>query len=305
MTGNLPGKQPFNVVKDLGKPYRLWCKARTKGNPIVILVHGAVVPLPGAAHDLNTINNDKYCFYDLDSLLYHDFEYNVFTFEYADELIPGLGYVNYHNLEPHSKCLVEAIGFAKKSSEQPDGTVGPVTIIAHSMGGLIARCAAKMADGMISMIITLDTGHLGFELAKVIKKIATAANITLPSSIGYEDEVLEGSDFLTKLNDKFNSDNPKLVSIAACDPVDISSIVGIPLPVPGITVTALHSSSMRQVNDSGHRTDVNCNMSFYPLPNYNHANIMQITDSNHCAYKVIQKYLGKDVNLCDPCPPQV
>ncbi|HXY88028.1 MAG TPA: hypothetical protein VEG44_06285, partial [Candidatus Acidoferrales bacterium] len=78
----------FDVIKDelhLKRDYRLWFETPiVAGKPIVILVHGAVVPLPGAFHDPTTINNNRYCFHDLDSLLHQEFQYNVFTFEYAD-----------------------------------------------------------------------------------------------------------------------------------------------------------------------------------------------------------------------------
>lgn len=142
MTTNLAdGRIPFDVVKDLGleRPYRLWCKTITAGKPVIILVHGAVVPLiiPNELYDQNNINNEKYCsFYQLDSLLYYDndFHYNVFTFEYTDMYILE-GSVNYNLLTPYGKSLIEAIGFAKERSENQDGTVGPVTVIAHSMGG--------------------------------------------------------------------------------------------------------------------------------------------------------------------------
>ncbi|HYA60874.1 MAG TPA: hypothetical protein VED16_02200 [Candidatus Acidoferrum sp.] len=30
-----------DVVEGQDKPYRLWCRARTEGNPNMILVHGA------------------------------------------------------------------------------------------------------------------------------------------------------------------------------------------------------------------------------------------------------------------------
>ena len=53
---------------------------------------------------------------------------NVFTFEYADEQVGDLGYVNYHDLKPYVGSLIEAIGIAKEKSKKPDGAVGPVTV---------------------------------------------------------------------------------------------------------------------------------------------------------------------------------
>jgi hypothetical protein len=132
------------VVEGLHKPYRLWRKPPiTAGNPVIILAHGAVVHLliPNELHNPNTMNNDKYCFYYLGSLLYEDFHHNVnvFTFEYVDWSICDpignfLGNVNYHRLAAYGGSLIEAIRIAKEKSKKPDGTVGPVYVIAHSMG---------------------------------------------------------------------------------------------------------------------------------------------------------------------------
>ncbi|HXY87091.1 MAG TPA: hypothetical protein VEG44_01485 [Candidatus Acidoferrales bacterium] len=80
MTIDLPRWVHFDVIKEYyqDRPYQLWRGPPiTAGNPIIILVHGAVVPLPGAFHDPTTINSYRYCFYDLDSLLYKD---SIITF---------------------------------------------------------------------------------------------------------------------------------------------------------------------------------------------------------------------------------
>lgn len=297
MTRN-PGYVHINVVTELGlenRLYRLWRGPPiTSGKPIVILVHGTVVPLPGLCQDPNYINNDKYGFYDLDLLLFRDFQYNVFTFEYADEAFFDFGYVNYHDLEPYAESLIDAIGNVRDCIERQHCEVGPVTIIAHSVGGLIARCAAKLASGTISKIITLDTGHLGFPVATFTQTILTAAHITMPSSIDYTREAEEGSDFIEKLNEGFNAGDPTLVSLGAADPVDISLLLPIPLPSPlKITVAGLRSTSMGQVDDSGYPTGVNYNLQFYPL-HYNHVTIIQITVDNyqnHEAYQIIKQSL--------------
>jgi len=149
MTRNPAGPVPIDMVKERchpnepkpkPKPCRLWRKHQLiEGKPIIILVHGAVVPLHSAIanvnelHDPNNINNEKYCFYQLDSLLYNDFQWNVFTFEYADWPIFDWGSVNYHALISYGNSLKDAIRMAKKRF--CGGPVGPVTVIAHSMGG--------------------------------------------------------------------------------------------------------------------------------------------------------------------------
>ena len=299
MTTDLPRWRHCDVVNydyHQEKPYRLWRGPPiTAGKHIIILVHGAVVPLLGKLHDLTKINNDRYGFYDLDSLLYHDFHYNVFTFEYADIPIISptgnvLGYVNYGDLIEYGKRLIEAIGFAKEKSKMQDGVVGPVTIIAHSMGGLVARCAAKIAAGTISKIITLDTGHCGFGLANFVDNILKSAGVALPSGISCSKEVEERSDLIKNLYSVFNPDNPKLVSLAATEPVDIPSLVGVPPPpVPiQITVVGLHSSSMMQVYDNGQPTTINYKIPFYPL-HYSHVTITQITSDNCQAHEAYQK----------------
>ena len=168
MTSQAPGKVSKNICDGKGKKYRLWCKTRIKGKSIVILVHGAVVPSLSGLHRIDYPNSDKFCFYNLDDLLFHDFQYNVFTFDYADEPIGGLGYVNYGSLEDYGKMLIEAIGKARNFTETSDGSAGQVYVIAHSMGGLVARYAVQnIKDIKVRKIITLDTGHHGFELAKI------------------------------------------------------------------------------------------------------------------------------------------
>jgi len=284
MTINLAdGRVPFDVVKDLGlgRPYRLWCKTITAGRPIVILVHGAVVPLfiPDELYDPNNINNEKYCsFYQLDSLLYYDndFHYNVFTFEYTDMPILDQGSVNYHALTPYGNCLIDAIKIAKRRMAQ-EGTVGPVTVIAHSMGGLIARYAVQaLGVEEVDKIITLDTGHRGFGLAAIVDElfIDPFPGLIPPPTLCSVDAA-PNSDFLNALNSGF-AKCPELVSLAALDPIPVSFFAPEMPPIP-ITVVDSQSSNMGQ--------------EVYPL-HYNHVSIAQITGSDHGAYKIIKEILG-------------
>jgi len=61
---------------------------------------------------------------------------------------------------------------AKEKSNKPDGTVCPVYVIAHSMGGLVARYAVQaLGVSEVDKIITLDTGHHGFDLAAIVDNI--------------------------------------------------------------------------------------------------------------------------------------
>jgi len=273
------GYVPIDEVAGQGKAYRLWRKPPiTAGNPIIILVHGAVVPMlvPNVLHDPNTINNEKYCFYQLDSLLYNDFHYNVFTFEYADWPILDRGSVNYHVLAPYGESLIDAIGIAKEKSMTQGGTVGPVYVIAHSVGGLIARYAVQDPRVRpINKIITLDTGHRGFELAKIADEIVVdplKALIPLPTPCS--EDAAPNSDFVNALNAGFAA-CPPLVSLAATQPIPPSGL-GMELPPIPITVVDLESSNMGQV---------------HPLP-YNHMSIAQIRDASHGAYQIIRRCFG-------------
>lgn len=145
------GYVPIDEVRGQGRLYRLWRRPPLiAGNPVIILVHGAVVPVLGQLHDPNYINNTKYCFYDLEFFLYEDFQYNVFTFEYADMPIATLGSVNYGSLQAYGDRLIEAIGVARQRSMRPDGTIGSVSVIAHSVGGLITQIRCPTSGGWTS-----------------------------------------------------------------------------------------------------------------------------------------------------------
>jgi len=86
MIRKIDGYVVFDEVQNQNKQYRLWRGPPTiPGNPNIILVHGAVVPLLSELHNPNDINNTKFCVYDLDALLYDEYKDNVFTFEYADD----------------------------------------------------------------------------------------------------------------------------------------------------------------------------------------------------------------------------
>jgi len=301
MTRKIDGYIVFDEVAGQGKQYRLWRGPPiTAGNPNIILVHGAVFPLPGEFHDQRDINNYKYCFYDLDRLLYDDggikYKDNVFTFEYADIPInlagDVLGYVNYGDLNKYSKCLVDAIGVVRR--ENPSGTIN---IVAHSLGGLVARCAAKQMPGTINKIITLDTGHYGFELANFVDSLLKSTGVTLPPGISCSTEVEDGASFITDLNKGFNCNDPQLVSLAAGNEMPLPPTAPSSPLTPSIRVVDFRSSSMGQVtaNEIPPQGSYNNppsfnNPQFSVLPNCNHASISQIRDSSHPAYQQIIKF---------------
>ena len=300
MPRKIDGYIVFNEVENQGKQYRLWRGPPiTAGNLNIILVHGAVFPLPGEFHDITDINNYKYCFSDLDKLLYDAGEINhkdnVFTFEYADIPInladDVLGYVNYGDLNKYSKCLVDAIKVVQ--SENPSGSIN---IVAHSFGGLVARCAAKQMPGTVNKIITLDTGHCGFELANFVDRVLKSVGLTLPPGISCSTEVEEGAPFIAGLNTGFNCNDPQLVSLAAANEMPLPPTVSSP-PAPSLRVVDFGSSSMGQVpgNELPPQGSYNNppsfnNPQFSVLPNCNHASISQIKDSSHPAYQQIIQF---------------
>jgi lipase (class 2) len=301
MTRKIDGYVVFDVVRNQGKVYRLWCGPPiTTDNLNIILVHGAVLPFPGAYHDPTEMNNEKYCFYELDSLLYNNFRDNVFTFEYANEPIYTpvshlfLGCVNYDSLFTYGEWLVEAIKVVHNTNQS-----GTINIVAHSFGGLVARYAAKKIAAeyaanklswTVNKIITLDTGHYGFGLANLVDKVLkSATGHDLPDSMHCSRDAEIRSDFINQLNTNVNLNNPKLVSLAAKDEMPLPP----PLPSPpalSIRVVDFSSSSMGQVLDN---KDCTCgshnNPTFCCLP-YNHASIPQIMDSSHQAYQAIRKF---------------
>jgi pimeloyl-ACP methyl ester carboxylesterase len=283
MTTNLAAGNPPVDDAPSNSKYRLW---RTfpisPGNPNTILVHGAVVPLLAdyALYEPDKRNNKKLCsFQNLSTLLHGTCGHNVWEFEYADtcDYVPFLGVrcVNYGSLTNYSNELIEAI---RKVQNLNSGS--PVNIIAHSMGGLIARCAAqKMGNGVVKRIITLDTGHLGFELAVLFDKILIdQLPPSLQTPVLCAEDAKPKSDFMQALTEGFTLGKPELVSLAAGDETPFPP----PCEIPLISVRVVNwtSSSMGQVDDNGNPTPSNYNIPFYILPNCNHLSIVNFAQSS-------------------------
>lgn len=77
----------------------------------------------------------------------------------------GIERVDAVNLEP---LFADIDALARDLLQRIEGlgACRPVVIVAHSMGGLVARAAARIApSGMIERIVTLGTPHHGTELA--------------------------------------------------------------------------------------------------------------------------------------------
>ncbi len=270
-------------VPEFISSYRLWHTTNSPGSPNLILVHGAVIPLPTTLHTIDHPNN---CFFRLEQLLVHiGCNYDVWNFEYADIQVPGLpGYVNYGCLHTYGERLKQVI---ENLSTQDH----PVTIIAHSMGGLIARYATQHAEArLIIRIITLDTGHLGFNLAGIVDDLFVEhlpEGLQKPACCSLEADPTHR--FIEDLTAGFPNRTFDLVSLAAQDELPLPPP---PLP-PGLSIRVVpwSSSSMGQVDDSGHPTERERNIDFEILLNCNHLTISQINNENHPAFVKIRQLL--------------
>jgi pimeloyl-ACP methyl ester carboxylesterase len=275
----------------LSSKYRLWriFPLISPGKPNTILVHGAVVPLlwPDCAlHEPDKRNNEKLCgFKNLASLLHSHCGHNVWEFEYADtcDHVPSLGErcVNYGNLTNYSNELIEAI---RKVQSLNLGSA--VNIIAHSMGGLIARCAAqKMGNGTANKIVTLDTGHFGFELASFADDVLiNRLPLDLKTPVDCAEDARPGSRFLRDLAKNFTYDEYKLFSIAASDQ----------------TVTSHTSSHLVKVSGSGAVIPPGPN-TLFDIVDRNHVNIPEIDIDSLQAFISIKSFLSD--SPANPKPP--
>jgi pimeloyl-ACP methyl ester carboxylesterase len=302
-TSSVAGNVPVNEASN--SEYRLWrLFPISEGAPNVILVHGAVVPWDWHVKDAPN-NNRCGGFHELGSLLQRICGYNVWEFEYADLCIwlEKERCVNYGCLDTYGERLIEAIKTVRTKNLNDT-----VYIIAHSMGGLVARYAAqkmsKMSKGTIDKIITLDTGHFGFEIAAFVPLVSfdMASRDILPliqkGSILRRVCVLKqarpGSQFLCELAKHFTHGRPKLLSLAARQPISWAQ-----LDVPtrpnvkawGIPVVSMTSSSLVHVSGDGRTRSNKRKTPFLILDNCNHLNVAEIKDANHPAFVHITNFL--------------
>ena len=301
--GNAGNCSPSTVYENYGNygppdlSYRLWhTDVVADGRPNAILVHGSpairlggencTIPMPGHVRERP---NNYFC--NLGSLLHNDLYggHNVWEFEYADKpvldpitqvpiedpITHEILYFNFGDIATYGERLAQAIGVVKTCN--PDVAVN---IIAHSMGGLVTRHAAQ--NGSVNKIITLDTGHCGFNLAGFFDRVIQ----DLPEDIRHNapcvHETAPGSDFLNDLNSNFHRD---------CRINLLSRAAGDSLPFVG-RVAELSSSSMGQVGDDGKSTGVNYGINFDIVKNVNHLSYIEINDETHPAFCKIVESLG-------------
>jgi pimeloyl-ACP methyl ester carboxylesterase len=263
--------------------YRLWhSDVIDPRKPNTILVHGASIRLvagvPVLGHVRDSPNN---CFCNLGTLLHNELYggHNIWEFEYSNTYVPEVGlYFNFADLSAYGEELKDAISTVKKLNRElnPDVDVN-VNIIAHSMGGLVARYAAQ--DGRVNKIVTLDTGHFGFNMAGFFDSVMHNIPEKYWKDALCVHQTAPGNEFLNDLNSKFKHCKVRLLSLAA----------GAPLL--GIIVAKLESSHLGEVSSDGSiRYDEHCTP-YKILWTQNHLSIIEIYDEyTHPAFDPIRLF---------------
>jgi len=239
-------------------------------HPNIMLVHGTQVktwiPKIGTIGEgkIQKLHDDE--FNKLDDLLQKRLygQFNVWEFEYADRQI-GSRYWTHGSAIDYGGRLANAIDYVGNFSN-PD-----INIISHSLGGLVARYAAQNHGG-VDKIITLDTGHFGFEYTK----LGTHLPVSVPNIIL---EMQPGSEFLWNLDRDFISGQCKILSIAAGDAGNI-----------GIDFVSETSASLVQCGDDGGVIS-KADTYFAIAQGTGHGSIKNINSDTHETFKLIVKFL--------------
>jgi pimeloyl-ACP methyl ester carboxylesterase len=209
------------------------------------------IPIPG--HILKRPNN---YFCNLGTLLQNELYggHNIWEFEYSDEPVfdpvthvpiedPTTHetlYFNFGDLATYGTRLAQAVEVVKTCN-----TGVNVNIIAHSMGGLVARYAAQ--GGTVDKIVILDTGHYGFNMAGFFAAMLQNLPKETWEGVLCVEQTAPRSEFLDTLNSNFKHCRVNLLSLAAGDP----------LPVVG-RVVELESAHLGEGSADGRRYDDQC-----------------------------------------------
>jgi pimeloyl-ACP methyl ester carboxylesterase len=290
----------YEIYRNYGPPdlsYRLWHLGDpVKGKPNIILVHGASIRLGGKECEIPILGHVRerpnHCFCNLANLLRNELYggYNVWEFEYSDEyFFDPFTHVpiedpttheklcfNFGCLDKYGTRLRQAIDAVKR--ENPGVNV---YIIAHSMGGLVARYAAQ--DGTVNKIVTLDTGHYGFNLAGFFDVVMQNLPKNVRDKTCVVHDTAPGSKFLNDLNCAFRHCRVRLLSLAAGDP--------FPLPVGRIV--EFESAHLGEVcPDGGKRYNNQCTPCDI-VPYVNHLTIVEIySEYQYQTFCKIAAFLG-------------
>ena len=282
-------------------PYRLWhSDVIVPDKPNTILVHGApalrlepelngikCVPMPGHLRDRP---NNYFC--RLGPLLHNELYggHNIWEFEYADQPVTDpltnspfedpatheILYFNFGDLRDYGIRLAQAVDIVRKCN-----STGDVNIIAHSMGGLVARSAVQ--NGTVNKLVTLDTGHYGFNLAGFFDRVMQ----NLPDYIRHNapcvHQTAPGNKFLNDLNGSFRH----------CRVMPLSSLAANnAFPRPIGRIVEFSSAHLGEDSPGGTiRYDDHCTP-FNVVQDVDHLSIIQIYNESHPAFCKIVEALG-------------
>ena len=185
--------------------WELWHEGPIFGRDNAILVHGAqvsLIPLVVELGDGKVRGQPDYEFNQLHRLLQRKEhgQTDVWEFEYAD--VRRLErYWTHGSIRDYGSRLGLALDAVREVSD------GRVSVVSHSMGGLVSRYAAQYVVD-VGRVMTLATGHFGFEYAVL------GAGLTDIPSVG---EMVAGSHLLWELNRDFQHGDFELASIAAAE----------------------------------------------------------------------------------------
>jgi WD40 repeat protein/pimeloyl-ACP methyl ester carboxylesterase len=195
----------------------------------LVFIHG----LGGSSRQTWSKNRDPALFWPLEWLPHEAVlsSARVSTFGY-NAYFAQTGKGNILNISDFAKELLFSLRFAT-GAEQRGLEMGsvPIILIAHSMGGLVAKKAYILGQNdvhykdivqSISAIIFLSTPHRGTDLAETLNKILSACLFAF-SPKQYIEELRRNSDTLQEINDQFRNfaANMDIVSFFETQPTSV------------------------------------------------------------------------------------
>lgn len=250
--------------------------------PNVILVHGTqlyirppFIPIGPHFGDGKVRGMPDNEFHELDDLLQKKQygQFNVWEFEYADTKI-GRRYWTHGDIIDYGVRLANALDYVGSLSNSG------VSIIAHSLGGLVTRYAAQNYPESnyykVDKIITLATGHFGFEYTRPIPVVRGIPTIV---------QMQPGSQFLWDINSNFKHGSFRFLSIAADNDDFVSQT----------------SASLVECNEN-RSVNYDPNNTYFTVIPGDHASIKNIEDDMHYAFAEIVQFLnlGYSSNIWSP-----
>jgi pimeloyl-ACP methyl ester carboxylesterase len=211
--------------------WELWHAGPLAGGHNVVLVHGGQLSvvrwvLEAGEGKQRGAHDDE--FFQLDDLLQsrQHGRFDVWEFEYADVESYGR-YWTHGSIVDYGERLGTALDLVR-------GLTGSgVSLVAHSMGGLVSRYAAQYRGG-VEQVLTLSTAHFGFEYTTLVELLTSFPCI---------EEVTPGSDFLWDLNADFRHGDFEMMSVAAS--------MDAPAVSPIASLVRYSSASLVECDDNG------------------------------------------------------